>query len=100
MSKEEYTEGEKALLRQFPSRGTNARKCNLGDCPAFHMTEDDSQQLAESDAFARQWGLKAAVAVFGVPQGTCRVNQARRDAGQYCVVSDRDFLDYFHKQRK
>ena len=83
------------LLGTWPK---NQRRCNIGDCPAFHMTEQDWENIMESSKVANEKGMEEAVRQYGVPVGTCKVNEAEVIVNSMCRVSDEDFVEYFRGQ--
>lgn len=86
-----FTPKEKTLLDSYIKR-----RCNLFDCPAFHLTPSDDQFLLDSMDSVKTDGIDAAVKKFGVPSGTCNVTGREMVVNTRCKVPDRDFIDYYH----
>ena len=77
----------------------STRFCNLGDCPAFHLTPADIDYLDETTEMIRIKGMtpKEVIALKGYPMGTCLVKAVRKYAGSRCDVSNEDFAEYYRE---
>lgn len=84
--------GKEFLLKIWPRK---KRLCNIGDCPAFHMTDQDWENVMESSRVVEERGMEEAVRQYGVPVGTCKVSGAEVVVNSRCKVSDDDFADYY-----
>jgi hypothetical protein len=73
------------------------RRCNIGDCPAFHLTEQDVTYLVDAEKIRKEKGMEAAVEELGVPSGTCRITGREMVVNSDCVVSDDNFVGHFQK---
>ncbi len=83
--------GAEGVLKTWPK---NKRICNLGDCPAFHLTEADIQYLFAAEKIRKEKGIEAAVAELGVPSGTCLARNVEVVVNSSCTASDEQFIDY------
>ena len=84
--------GAEGLLKIWSK---NVRKCNLGDCPAFHLEKADLQYLEAAEKIRKERGIEAAVAELGVPSGTCRARNVEVVVNSDCTASDAQFIDSF-----
>ena len=80
------------LLKIWPK---NERRCNIGECPAFHLTGQDWENIIEGSKIVRERGMEEAVRQTGVPVGTCLVNNAEVVVNSRCSVSNNSFVGYF-----
>ncbi len=71
------------------------RRCNIGDCPAFHLTDQDWEDIVEGSKIVRESGMEEAVKQLGVPVGTCLVLMATYVVNSDCSVTDERFYEYF-----
>jgi len=76
------------------------RRCNIGDCPAFHLTDQDWQDIVKSSKTVRQEGMQKAVEQWGIPVGTCKVSGKEVVVNSPCSVAGDSFYDYFGKENK
>lgn len=74
------------------------RKCNIGDCPAFHLTGQDWEDIEKSNKEAIRHGVKKAIEKYGMPSGTCQITGLDRIVNSPCNVRDDDFLDHFQRK--